>query len=57
MPSATASDNIEEDPGAPPDNDWLTLIPSNMAVMEIVLGNNPENCSIFLSLTDLHRIG
>ena len=44
---ATASDNIEEDPGAPPDNDWLTLIPTNMAVMEIVLGMDEEGCSIF----------
>ena len=24
MPSATAGDNIDEDPGGPPDNDWLT---------------------------------
>ena len=47
MPSATASDNIEEDPGAPPDNDWLTLTPLNMVVIEIVLECNEENCSIF----------
>ena len=47
MPSATAGDNIDEDPGGPPDNDWLTLIPLNMVVIEIVLGSNEENCSIF----------
>ena len=44
---ATASDNIEEDPGAPSGNDWLTQIPLNMVVIEIVLGSNEENCSIF----------
>ena len=38
MPSATAWNNIAEVPGAPPDNDCLTLIPSNLEVMEIVLG-------------------
>ena len=57
MPSATASDNIGEDPSAPPDNDWLKLIPLSMVVIKIVLGNNEEKCSIFLSLADLDRIG
>ena len=42
MQSATAWDNIAEVPGAPPDNDWLTLIPSNLEVMEFVLGSDEE---------------
>ena len=47
MPSATASDNIGEDPSTPPDNDWLILIPLNMVVIEIVLGSNEENAPFF----------
>ena len=57
MPSATAWNNIAEDPGAPPDNDCLTLIPSNLEVMEIVFGSYEEGYSIFQSLTDLDSIG
>ena len=47
MPSAFASDNIDKDHRAPPDNDWLTVIPLNMVVIEIVLGSNEESCSTF----------
>ena len=57
MPSATAWNNIAEVPGAPPDNDCLALIPSNLEVMEIVLGSYEEGCYIFQSLTDLDSIG
>ena len=57
MPSASAWNNIAEDPGAPPDNDCLALIPSNLEVMEIVLGSYEEGCYIFQSLTDMDSIG